>query len=293
MSLNLPGLPASHAGAKAVAVSGSLSSLINPNLKSRLDGAVAVIIPALNEADALPGVLRRMPISCNELPVHALVVDDGSGDTTGEVARAHGALVARHERNRGGGAALRTGFELAIDAGARIVVTLDADGQHAPEEMENLVKPVLEGYADLAVGSRALGAAAPNAFARELGIAVFNKLITFLMRHKITDCSNGYRAIRTGMLAQLDLRQEQFHTSELLIEALARGAQVIEVPVHIAPRTHGTSKKPRSFRYGFGFARAIFVTWLRTLRHRGGRPSPRSARTRPVPERSAHEPGDA
>jgi glycosyltransferase involved in cell wall biosynthesis len=234
-------------------------------LRIRIHGAIAVVIPAYNEAEALPAVLDAMPATVAGLAVVTLVVDDGSADGTAEAAEAHGAIAIRHEHNRGGGAALRTGFAVAIDAGARIVVTLDADGQHLPSEMGALVEPVAAGRAGLAVGSRVLGAADPNTRARELGIAVFNRLVSFLMWHRVTDSSNGYRAIDAAVLAQLDLRQEQFHTSELLIEALARGVEVIEVPVTVAARTHGTTRKPRSLRYGFGFARAIAGTWIRTL----------------------------
>src|SRR5690606_19905488 len=123
-----------------------------------------------------------------------LVVDDGSRDGTDAVARAHGAAVARHVTNRGGGAALRTGYRLMVDAGAELVVTLDADGQHRPEEMERLVGPLLSGEADVAHGSRVLGEADRNQLARELGIVFFNRLVSMITRTKVTDCSNGYRA---------------------------------------------------------------------------------------------------
>jgi hypothetical protein len=80
---------------------------------------------------------------------------------------------------------------------------------------------------------------------------------------RITDCSNSFRAIRTSELAKLDLRQPQFHTSELLIEALKQGLRVKEVPITIRRRASGESKKPMTVGYGWGFARAIFATWLR------------------------------
>jgi glycosyltransferase involved in cell wall biosynthesis len=230
-----------------------------------LTGAALVVIPAFEEDESLPEVLARMPQTAAGMPVYVLVVDDGSRDRTAEVARDNGAFVASHETNRGGGAALHTGFALAAEAGADIVVTMDADGQHLPEELEAMLEPVASGRAGLAVGSRTLGAAEPNTFARELGIAVFNRLISFLTGHRITDCSNGYRAARTGAIRSLDLRQQQFHTAEFLIQALARGVEVVEVPVTVAQRAHGTTKKPRTIGYGYGFARAIVVTWIRTL----------------------------
>src|SRR3954469_15492926 len=85
--------------------------------------------------------------------------------------------------------------------------------------------------------------------------------------------------MRAEVLESLDLRQRQFHTSEFLIQALARGIRVVEVPITVARRTHGVTKKPRALGYGFGFARAIVVTWLRTRSVRAARPSPRIGRT--------------
>ena len=192
-----------------------------------------------------------------------LVVDDGSRDDTSEAAAKEGAIVARHVINRGGGAALRTGYRLMAESGALVVVTLDADGQHLPSEMERLVKPVLDDEVDVAHGSRVLGESDPNARSRELGIVFFNRLVSFITRTKVSDCSNGYRAVRTSVLPRLVLRQEQFHTSEFLIEAIKRGVPAKEVPVTVAKRTHGHSKKPAVMRYGMGFANAIVRTWLR------------------------------
>ena len=135
--------------------------------------------------------------------------------------------------NRGGGAALRTGYRLLADSEAKIVVTLDADGQHLPEEMERLVKPVLDGEVAVAHGSRVLGEAERNHPAREAGIVFFNKLVSLITRTHVTDCSNGYRAVRADVLPQLVLRQEQFHTSEFMIEAIKRGIPAKEVPVTV------------------------------------------------------------
>jgi len=229
----------------------------------RFRGKVAVLIPAYNEAENIATVLERIPDEVCGQPIAVLVVDDGSRDGTGDIAEEAGAVVARHVINRGGGAALRTGYRLLSQSGANIVVTLDADGQHLPSEMHRLVEPVLKGEVDVAHGSRVLGEAEPNAFARELGIIFFNRLVSFITRTKVTDCSNGYRAVRASVLPQLVLRQEQFHTSEFMIEAIKRGIPAKEVPVTVARRMHGHSKKPAVLRYGAGFANAIVRTWLR------------------------------
>jgi len=224
---------------------------------------IAIVIPAFNEADNIGYVLDQIPDEVCGLLTAVLVVDDGSRDGTEEVAAAHGAIVARHVVNRGGGAALRTGYRLMVDSEAAIVVTLDADGQHLPSEMSALVQPVLDGEVDVAHGSRVLGHADKNHFARELGIVFFNRLVSFITRTHVTDCSNGYRAVRTTVLPQLVLKQEQFHTSEFMIEAIKRGIPAKEVPITVEQRLHGHSKKPAVFRYGVGFANAIVRTWMR------------------------------
>jgi len=89
------------------------------------------------------------------------------------------------------------------------------------------------------------------------------ELVSFITRTKVSDCSNGYRAGRTSVLHQLVLRQEQFHTSEFLIEAIKRGIPAKEIPVTVQKRLHGHSKKPAVVRYGLGFTNAIVRTWLR------------------------------
>src|SRR3954469_360436 len=245
---------------------------------------IGFLVPAYNEAESIAWVLDRIPASVSGAETAVLVVDDGSRDGTPEIAAQHGAVVARHLINRGGGAALRTGYRLMADSGASIVVTLDADGQHLPSEMERLVEPVASGQVAIAHGSprarggrppvasgqvaiahgsRVLGEAEPNHRARELGIVFFNRMVSLITRTKVSDCSNGYRAVRADVLPQLVLRQEQFHTSEFLIEAIKRGIPAKEVPVTVARRLHGHSKKPAVARYGMGFANAIFRTWLR------------------------------
>jgi hypothetical protein len=235
----------------------------NAGLPERFGGRIGVLVPAYNEAENIGHVLDRIPTEVCGRATAVLVVDDGSRDGTGDVAAEHGAIVARHVINRGGGAALRTGYRLLADSGAEIVVTLDADGQHLPSEMERLVEPVLSGKVDVAHGSRVLGESERGHVSRELGIVFFNRLVSLITRTHVTDCSNGYRAVRASVLPQLVLRQEQFHTSEFLIEAIKRGIPAEEVPVTVVKRLHGHSKKPAVVRYGLGFANAIVRTWLR------------------------------
>jgi hypothetical protein len=226
-------------------------------------GACAVVIPAHNEADNLPAVLGQMPEDVEGLPVVPIVVADGCTDETEAVARNLGATVIRRDLRRGSGAAVRLGYEAALQAGARVIVTIDADGQHDPKEMATLVQPLLEGGADMVQGSRVLGSFEVESSVRMYGVKVFARLLSALGRTKITDPSTGYRAVTASALRRLDLRQDQFYVSEVILDASRKGLDVIEVPITLRKRASGTTKKPTSLRYAWGFSKAIVRTWLR------------------------------
>jgi hypothetical protein len=226
-------------------------------------GGIAVVVPAYNESENIHHVLGALPGRVCDLPLHAIVIDDGSNDRTTEAARAAGAAAIRLPMNRGQGAALRTGYRLALVTGAEIVVTMDADGQHQPSELSRLVGPIVAGEADVVGGSRVLGEADPNHAARELGVKLFAQLLSLLTWSKVTDPACGYRAVRTEALRGLEFRQDQFHNSEFIVEASKKGLRSMEVPVTITQRISGVSKKPAHFRYGMGFANALVRAWLR------------------------------
>lgn len=252
-------------------LSNEVGALVDNDALSRLTdggweppaGACVVVIPAYNEADNLPQVMREMPSEVGGLPVVPVVIADGCTDDTEPVARSLGAAVIRRNLRRGSGAAVRLGYRAALRAEARVVVTLDADGQHDPGEMDGLVGPLLEGRADMVQGSRVLGRFEKESKARTLGVTVFAKLLTTLGRTPITDPSTGYRAMTTDALRKLDLRQDQFYVSEVILDAARKGLSVIEVPITIRRRASGTTKKPATFRYAWGFSKAIVRTWLR------------------------------
>lgn len=224
---------------------------------------VVVVIPAFEEEGNIGPVLRQMPAEVCGLELTALVVDDGSADGTAQEARDAGALVATCAINRGGGAALRLGFDIAREYGAEIVVTMDADGQHLPGELERLVTPIVERELEIVIGSRLLGEREADSPVRYVGIHVFNWLIRLLTPVRISDCSNGYRAFRVESLGRLVLHQDQFHTSELIIEAAKKGVSIGEAPVTVMRRTSGESKKGRNWSYGLNFARTVLKTWWR------------------------------
>ncbi len=224
---------------------------------------IAIVIAALNEEDAIAAVLDALPTElCGHGVTPIVVVDGGNDDTAGVVTRA-GHVAVRHEINRGQGDALCTGFALALERGASIVVTMDADGQHRPDELPLLIEPILAGEADYVQGSRYLGQYDDAGGARDLGIRAFTTLINTTSGAGVTDCTNGFRAIRGDALARLRLQEPRFSAAELIMESARRDLRIREVPVHIQSRSHGESKKPQRLAYPIGYLGTIVRSWRR------------------------------
>lgn len=266
-----------RSAAAAVRSAAAEKALASPAATERRDGPwLAVVIAALNEADSIGRVLRAIPATVCELPVGVIVVDDGSTDDTERVAGECGAVVARHERNLGQGDGLRTGFAVALALNAAVVVTMDADGQHDPAAIPDLVGPIVAGAADYVQGSRFLGAYDDAGSARHLGIKGFTFVLNLVARTRITDCTNGFRAVRGSGLARMRLVEDRFSASEIIIQASAQGLRMREVPVHIRHRDSGESKKPRGLGYALGYLAVICRSWARAA-VRSRRPSPPAA----------------
>ena len=154
---------------------------------------LTVIIPAFNEGDAIHKVIGKVKELRPEAEV--LVVDDGSLDNTTEVARAAGARVIRHPYNKGNGAAVKTGLR---NAQGEVVLLLDADGQHPPEDIERVLAEI--GEYDLVVGARTRDS--ESAWIRDVGNALFNNLATYLSGRKIPDLTSGFRAMKRDMIME-------------------------------------------------------------------------------------------
>lgn len=229
---------------------------------------ITIVIPSYGESDNIEGVLADIPRNVGGLDVSALVVVDGNHpavehDTTAEKVVKAGDYVAVAPVNRGQGAALRLAYTLARDHGAKYIVSLDADGQYDPSELERLVEPLEAGTADFVSGSRRLGRKETTDKFRTGGVYVFATLISVLTGTKITDPANGFRAMRSEVTADVALTEEQYQASELLIGAIERGYRVTEVGVLMRERASGESKKQHNMLYGLQFARVIFKTVLR------------------------------
>ena len=226
-------------------------------------GRILIIVPAYDEEGGIRDMLRRVPGELMGYEVKTVVVDDGSTDATVDIAREEGSPVASHVVNRGQGDALRTGFEIARIEQADIVINLDADGQYQPEEMKYLVEPIMQGEADFVLGSRFLGYYEEAGSVRHIGVLFFSKLISILTRTSISDCTNGFRAIRVSMLHKMNLVEDRFNATEIILEALKGGLRFKEVPVSMLKRSAGETKKPPRLAYPFGVFRVIVRTWLR------------------------------
>ncbi|MEO7117768.1 MAG: glycosyltransferase [Candidatus Limnocylindrales bacterium] len=230
-------------------------------------GGVLVVIPAFDEAASLPAVLDEIPRQVAGLDTHVLLVDDGSTDGTGAIARERGLRVVQHIVRSGQSAALQTGYLVAEQLGALVVVTMDADGQHDPTQIERLVQPIVNGDLDFVIGSRIMGEyhreAGRGGALRSMGVGTYTRITNVLGGTNITDIASGFRGIRASKLAAIAFAEDQFHNPELLMGAVRQGLRVGEVPITIRRRTAGVTKKPSTFRYGLGFLKVMIRSWLR------------------------------
>ncbi len=227
---------------------------------------IFLLIPAYEEADNLIDFLPQKPANVLNKGVRVIIVDDGSKDATSTKAKELGAITLTLPQNRGGGYALKIGYAFVLALNLHFIVTLDADGQHQFVDLETLLGPLLQDEADLVLGSRRLGTTESKGLTRNLGIGVFNRLISFLVGHEVTDCSNSYRAFSGQALHKLTLVEERHHTAEFIIQAFAHRLRIVERPVHILERKHGESKKGPNLIYGWRFFRTILRAWRRARR---------------------------
>jgi glycosyltransferase involved in cell wall biosynthesis len=246
---------------------------------------LVIVIAAFNEAGSIGAVLDELPGEIAGMGVSRLVIDDGSTDGTAGIARQHGALVCTLPVNRGHGVALRLGYRIAREGGARYIATLDGDGQWDPADLPAMVKILEDGRADFVVGSRQLGRTENTDRFRNLGVRFFAKVISYLTRVRLTDTSSGLRVMRAGLTGTVRQTQPQYQTSELLIGAILQGYRVAEVPTVMRQRMSGASKKGGNLFYGLRYARVIGRTWLRERRN-GGRPAGAARAPVRIPEQA-------
>ncbi|UCC63066.1 MAG: glycosyltransferase family 2 protein [Anaerolineae bacterium] len=201
-----------------------------PGGNGRSRPKIVALIPAYNEERFIGSVV----LQAHRFADTVVVVDDGSTDATGEIAGAAGALVVRHEQNQGKGQALNTGFRTAREWNLDVIVTLDGDGQHVPEEMALVAAPVLEGRADIVVGSRYLDKRSMVPRHRIWGHRFFNLLINHGSRVSLTDSQSGFRAFSPLALSAISFGSNGFSVeSEMQFLADQLDLRMAEVPITV------------------------------------------------------------
>lgn len=233
-----------------------------PDNAALLFKPIMIIMPALNEAKNLEKLLPRLPACVGGHELGVLVVDDGSDDETADVALRFGAVVARNPINRGQGAASRVGYRVLQRNRVQFGVTMDADNQHRPEDLPVMLQPVLDCRYDLVIGSRVLGSRSQGSALRQSGVRILSAVVSAVIGVKITDCSSGFKAFRMDQMAKILLIEDQFQSSEVLIRAAKKRLKIGEVPVHIAERAIGISRKGRDLSYGIFFMKVLVKAWL-------------------------------
>jgi len=204
-------------------------------------GSLLVIIPARNEADRIPLVIRKI----HSVVPHAtiLVVEDSSNDDTVLVARAEGALVISLPINIGYGGALQTGFKYAWNEGYERVVTLDADGQHNPDDIPKLLAKLEERGADLVIGSRFVeDTGYETGGIRRATMKFFSVLTSYLAGQKVADTTSGFQAIGRmpiGLFAEV--YPYDYPNAEVIVDLARHGGKIAEVAIKVHARLGGTS----------------------------------------------------
>ncbi|KUK17006.1 glycosyltransferase family 2 protein [Thermococcus sibiricus] len=211
-----------------------------------------IVIPAYNEELTIGSV-----VALAKKYGDVLVVDDGSYDRTSEIAQKAGAVVIRHKVNMGKGAALKSGFEYALSQDYDIVITIDADGQHNPDEIPLLVDPIIKGEADLVIGSRYLnGSKEKIPLYRRFGLWVLNKSTKVVSGLEV-DSQSGFRAMNRKALESINLKSEDYSVeTDMVVKAKENGIRIKEVPISVrydVPIKH--KKNPLS--HGFSVLASI------------------------------------
>jgi len=202
-----------------------------------------IVIAAYNESGAIAEVVRELRTGYPNV----VVVDDGSTDDTWQHAQAAGAIVLRHLVNRGQGAALQTGITYALTAGAEVIATFDADGQHSPDDLPALVRPIFASEVDICLGSRFLGQVSAMPLHRRWmlhGAVAFTRLTSGL---RLSDTHNGLRAFSRRAAQHFDIQLDRMaHASELIDQVRSSALPYREIPVHIRYTRYSLAKGQRS-----------------------------------------------
>ncbi|MGE5197627.1 MAG: glycosyltransferase family 2 protein [Deltaproteobacteria bacterium] len=228
---------------------------------------VLIIVPAFNEEKSIGRTIEDIRKNIPDSDV--LVINDGSSDSTLEVARKKGALVIDLPYNLGIGAAMQTGYKFAERENYDIVVQCDGDGQHPAYQIKNLIAPLLRNEADISAGSRFLGSFGyKSTVTRQVGIVLFSKMLSFLTGMSLTDTTCGFRALNKKAFKSFAVYYPvDYPEVEALVLAHKEGLKIKEVPVRIYRRKEGSSSIHflGSFYYTIKVLLAILIDFFETV----------------------------
>ena len=227
---------------------------------------ILVIIPAYNEGPRIGEVVRRVKNAAPDYDV--LVINDGSRDGTSQAARSSGALVVSHPFNLGYGVAIQTGYKFALSRGYDFVVQMDGDGQHDPAFIPDLLAPVIAGDTDFALGSRFLGEESYSpSLARQVGMAIFCRIVSWLIGERITDSTSGFHAFnqKVNRFFTSEVVPCDYPDADMLLTLHRANFRIREVPVRMYASATGKSMHTglKPLYYIFKMLLSIFVTLLR------------------------------
>ncbi len=224
-----------------------------------------IIVPAYNEEESLPGVIRDLRENVRFADI--LVVNDGSRDETARTARDMDVAVLSLPFNLGIGGAMQAGYLYAREGGYDVAVQFDGDGQHLAEEIKKLLRPVQEGSADLVVGSRFLNRGQYTATAfRKIGIWIFSAVLSRILGMPVTDSTSGFRAANRRVIEFFSRTYpDDYPEVEALVLLHRKKLRIAEVPVSMRERTGGRSSITpiRSAYYMIKVLLAIFIDLLK------------------------------
>jgi glycosyltransferase involved in cell wall biosynthesis len=225
---------------------------------------VAVVLPAYNEAAVIGTVLGNIPDRIGACTVTSIVVDDGSSDETGAIARRAGACVLRHIANLGVGAATITGLRAAMEHNADMIVTIDADGQHDPAEIGRLVQSAIDGHFDVVIGSRIMNSGGMP-LSRVAANLLLN-LLTFVVYGKIVeDSQSGFKVFSRNALRQMELNSSGYDIcSEIIGEIYRKKLRYKSVPIQ-AVYTPYSQAKGQHFLNGVNLILGLFMRLMRRV----------------------------
>jgi glycosyltransferase involved in cell wall biosynthesis len=223
------------------------------------------IVPAYNEVEAIAAVIDELRSIDPDLAI--VVVDDGSVDGTAPRAEKLGVKVVRLPYNLGIGGAMQTGYQYARDHGFQLAIQVDGDGQHDPGEIAALIEPVITGEADMAVGTRFAGGRRYRPpFARRIGIQVFARMVSLIIRQRVTDTTSGFRAVnRLGIVLFASDYPHDYPEVETTVLVHRHRLRMVEVPVAMRTRATGRSSITlfQSIYYMLKVSLALFVGLFR------------------------------